>query len=67
MLSPIKDVAGKMDAIGDAHQFPLINDIVVTLSDKKTEDEWMENYLVHDWEETAFYNYLARRSQNSTS
>lgn len=64
-ISPIQDIAGKLNTIGNEHKFPIINDSIYTWSDKKLGDPntaWMmaENYLVPNPETKAFYKYLAR-------
>ena len=59
MLSPIQDIAGKLDQIGDQKQFPIVNDWVYTLSDKPLEN--YENFLVTNPNNTTFYKYIARR------
>ena len=61
ILSPIQDIAAKLDTIGDLHQFPVINDSVVSFSDKQIGDiDWLETYLVPDYQETAFFKYIAK-------
>ena len=62
MLSPIQDIAGKLDIIGDQHQFPIVNDWIYTFSDKQIggDTPWVENYIVPGYEETMFFQYIAK-------
>ncbi len=61
ILSPIQDIAAKLDTIGDLHQFPVINDSVVSFSDKQIGDiAHLENFLVPNYDRTAFFKYVAR-------
>lgn len=58
MLSPIQDIAAKLDAIGDQNKFPIVNDYVYTISDKPVEG--YENFLSSNYENTTFFKYIAK-------
>ena len=63
MLSPIQDIAGKVDTILDLKQFPIVNDSVYSFGNIEEENisqNYMENFLVPNPEDTIFFKYLAK-------
>lgn len=63
MLSPIQDIAGKIDTILDLKQFPIVNDSIYSFANIEENNiytNYMENFLVPNPEDITFFKYLAR-------
>lgn len=60
MLSPVQDIAGKLDTILDLKQFPIVNDSVYSFSSIGEDQNYMENFLVPNPEDTIFFKYFAK-------
>lgn len=60
-LGTIKDWAVKIKSIRMNNYNPVVADDIGTFSDKQSGDvAWLENYLVLDYKNTAFFKYLAK-------
>ena len=60
-LGTVKDWANKVKSIRINDWNPIVSDNVGTFSDKQIGDiDWLENYLVPNYGETAFFKYIAK-------
>ena len=60
-LGTLKDWANKIKSVRINAYNPIVADDIGTFSDKQIGDiGWLENYLVPDYQETAFFKYIAK-------
>lgn len=61
MSTLLCDCVNKLVLMDEWDVFPYIADNIGTFSDKQVGDvDWLENYLVPDYEKTAFFKYIAK-------
>ena len=61
MSTLLCDFVNKLVLMDEWDVFPYIADNIGTFSDKQVGDvDWLENYLVPDYEKTAFFKYIAK-------